>query len=63
MHRKIIGNHYRKSQMDDVMKTYKFNAIVGTDSQGVALYQEFVIQAESFAQARHILSTQLENLR
>jgi hypothetical protein len=37
------------------MKTYTFNAIIGEDSNGAPVYQEFVIEADSYAQARHKL--------
>lgn len=38
------------------MKTYTFNAVVGSDGQGLPVYREFVIQANSFREARSQLT-------
>ena len=42
------------------MKTYTFNTIIGEDSDGDPVYQEFVIEAENFAEARHKLAELIE---
>jgi hypothetical protein len=38
------------------VNTYTLNAIVGEDSDGNPVYQEFVIEAANFAEARHQLA-------
>lgn len=45
------------------MKTYTFNAVIGEDAEGNALYKEFVIDAENFRQARFKLSELLKQLQ
>ena len=45
------------------MKTYTFNAVIGEDAEGNALYREFVIEAENFRQARSKLSELLKQLQ
>jgi hypothetical protein len=45
------------------MKTYTFNTIIGEDSNGAPVYQEFVIEAENFAEARHKLAELIEQPR
>lgn len=42
------------------MKTYTFNAAVGTDSDGNIIYQEITVEATSFSEARHKLAELLE---
>lgn len=42
------------------MKTYTFNAVIGEDEEGKPIYKEFVVEANSFAEARHKLSELLQ---
>jgi hypothetical protein len=40
-------------------RTYSFEVVIGSDSDGNPIYKTFVIEAPNLSQARHILSDQV----